>query len=107
MCGEYTFIEGKLYGFHGSPPRVWGIHSLIVERAQALRFTPTCVGNTAYLIFAMLTPSVHPHVCGEYEGSPGIRMGSDGSPPRVWGILNNGDAYRPNKRFTPTCVGNT
>ena len=31
--------------------------------------------------------SVHPHVCGEYDGVYRMIMKKDGSPPRMWGIL--------------------
>ncbi len=71
----------------GSPPRAWGILPPPAVVQCFLRFTPTCVGNTARRFLEALCHSVHPHVRGEY-GAPLPTGGS-------------------RDRFTPTCVGNT
>ena len=92
----------------GSPPRVWGILVSPTGDRDVLRFTPTCVGNTwsadSYADWTrrftptcvgntscwpwrQVTPSVHPHVCGEYMRLSTLHaIQSYGSPPRVWGI---------------------
>ncbi len=88
VCGEYCWWR---MDFHGLS-----------------RFTPTCVGNTSVCghsagrktgspprvwgirrsdIVTLVIKTVHPHVCGEYDG-----------------VLAD---YFPPARFTPTCVGNT
>ncbi len=108
MCGEYA-------------ERGYGV-------AWRVRFTPTCVGNADETTRVRRRSSVHPHVCGEYSnrtnqpciswtvhphvcgeyyvGQPSCQIGN-GSPPRVWGILNYWQAAGITVRFTPTCVGNT
>ena len=71
----------------GSSPRAWGIHVLRGLGLAALRFIPTCVGNT------------HGPACGKRK--------RDGSSPRAWGIPGHAPAGRNSPRFIPTCVGNT
>ena len=92
------------------------------------RFIPTCVGNTDILLTSKEKSTVHPHVCGEYAGvaappAPAprfiptcvgntaaaccMRIGIDGSSPRVWGIREAQSVARECARFIPTCVGNT
>ena len=55
----------------------------------------------------MPVPSVHPHVCGEYQNNQSQPSSSSGSPPRVWGIRAGLPLLASENRFTPTCVGNT
>ena len=58
-------------------------------------------------ICSSVMPAVHPHVCGEH---PTVAAGPKyvyGSPPRVWGTLNEVRWPDSQERFTPTCVGNT
>ena len=106
VCGEYHRIERtrsckagsppRVWGIRcerfragdvvGSPPRVWGILQKDNTKLTKRRFTPTCVGNTKQNLPLKLTPTVHPHVCGEYAGSNVNRYPFVGSPPRVWGI---------------------
>ncbi len=46
VCGEYALSQQSIKGKSGSPPRVWGILHRISQWPIAIRFTPTCVGNT-------------------------------------------------------------
>ncbi len=91
----------------GSPPRVWGIPHIPLRGHRRTRFTPTCVGNTFSTRSINSSTSVHPHVCGEYDGTGLSYRVNDGSPPRVWGIPPLPPTPVPEPRFTPTCVGNT
>ena len=50
---------------NGSPPRAWGRHRFILQRPNACRFTPTCVGKTGLSLVICLAAPVHPHVRGE------------------------------------------
>ncbi len=52
----------------GSPPRVWEIRTCGCNGEDSQRFTPTCVGNTDVIFVLLSAVSVHPHVCGEYNG---------------------------------------
>ena len=45
-CGEYVLALAALAVGIGSPPRLWGIHAVLVDQAVTERFTPTPVGNT-------------------------------------------------------------
>ena len=71
----------------GSPPRAWGQRRWSVIFLFRRRFTPTCVGTTAY-----------PRLCCRQM---------PGSPPRAWGQLASATAWTATSRFTPTCVGTT
>ena len=66
-CGEYAVSDSAAEIPPGSPPRVWGIHVEIFQRARRIRFTPTRVGNTKNWIGRPSVRSVHPHACGEYS----------------------------------------
>mgnify|MGYP001308345707 CR=1 FL=1 len=92
---------------YGSPPRTWGILVLLLQGAEALRFTPTHVGNTAVNDRRVNPAAVHPHARGEYLARWFTRQKGRGSPPRTWGIpvLDQNTVY--SGRFTPTHVGNT
>ena len=107
VCGEYGPLSYELATINGSPPRVWGIRRHRGRHCGQPRFTPTCVGNTVGQTRRLASPTVHPHVCGEY-GIPDVMLAiATGSPPRVWGIRRVGVVGRLVGRFTPTCVGNT
>ena len=45
--GEYEGGKMTMHAIFGSPPRTWGIPRLEVGQRQAIRFTPTHVGNTS------------------------------------------------------------
>src|SRR5262245_22266255 len=87
MRGEYASSRGSSNGAPGSPPHAWGIRDLPALDPTALRFTPTCVGNTPGSTRPGPAGTVHPHMRGEYghhrrRGAPAVR-------------------------FTPHCGGNT
>ena len=46
-------------------------------------------------------------MCGEYSQRLDFFVNNLGSPPRVWGIQGNEHGIGVERRFTPTCVGNT
>ncbi len=86
----------------------WGFNPLMIGAPSEpqRRFTPTCVGNAPPSAPRIRETTVHPHVCGECSVSTSGSPPSSGSPPRVWGMRSVRSARRPNRRFTPTCVGN-
>ena len=88
-CGENRLLARRPLARRGSPPRLWGKHSVIVALGMRPRFTPTPVGKTQAVKARAAQPcTVHPHACGE----------------------NALQAYKPDRvdtRFTPTPVGKT
>ena len=105
--GEYYSSAPSNTRAGGSPPRAWGIRCLPPLARAALRFTPTCVGNTGMSAPRMRPRPVHPHVRGEYACLAHLMRDVGGSPPRAWGIHVEAALAEARFRFTPTCVGNT
>ena len=71
------------------------------------RFIPTHVGNTSCFARRLLTPTVHPHACGEHPHKRKHSSKKLGSSPRMWGTrfcISRNDVFN---RFIPTHVGNT
>ena len=66
MRGEYDILSEDEKRAIGSPPRAWGILSVLRGFVRKTRFTPTCVGNTSQSLALHLIYAVHPHVRGEY-----------------------------------------
>ena len=91
----------------GSPPRAWGIRGGVQSVEGVARFTPTCVGNTSLGPDSKLEWPVHPHVRGEYWIGTAAGGRLIASPPRAWGIRAGHLYNSADRRFTPTCVGNT
>ena len=86
MRGEYNLKGSTLGPTAGSPPHAWGIRLDGASLDRASRFTPTCVGNTSSQHFLSSPIAVHPHMRGEYVGSPKMNFSLNGSPPHAWGI---------------------
>ena len=107
MCGEYMNMLKPFVLELGSPPHVWGILACGIWLKRCFRITPTCVGNTFYLLPHFNPARDHPHMCGEYEACSMIKKSPAGSPPHVWGILVVTKEFIARLRITPTCVGNT
>jgi len=105
--GEYSQRLHFLAIRIGSPPRAWGILVGVVVVISSDRFTPTCVGNTLWLLCEPSPAPVHPHVRGEYRAHAQLHNPQVGSPPRAWGIRLGRGQSAAQWRFTPTCVGNT
>ena len=105
MCGEGAACPSVSQSSGGSPPRVWGRRGRGQFRQFSQRFTPTCVGKAICADGLTIGISVHPHVCGEGEAILSDKWPYYGSPPRVWGRLNEHLHPHRGRRFTPTCVG--
>ena len=106
-CGEYAGRGPQRSRKDGSSPRVWGIPRRWRNGRGTHRFIPTRVGNTSLTTTKSVSPSVHPHACGEYDTAMKEGEKNDGSSPRVWGILQLFVGQRRVGRFIPTRVGNT
>ena len=73
----------------------------------AARFTPTCVGQTAFAFAISISATVHPHVRGADNAPTQRSTRNTGSPPRAWGRPGRRLNHGAHHRFTPTCVGQT
>ena len=105
--GEYLSDVRSGLAMHGSSPRAWGILWESAAPWYAIRFIPTCVGNTVPGNRDERLDPVHPHVRGEYLRSSPSRGRRVGSSPRAWGIRPARYRCPVPDRFIPTCVGNT
>ena len=66
MRGEYICWAGAFGWPLGSSPHAWGILLPPLGLDEALRFIPTCVGNTPRRRAPAACRPVHPHMRGEY-----------------------------------------
>ena len=107
MRGEYGAPAAGGGGGGGSSPHAWGIHIKRTTKTMAIRFIPTCVGNTCGWICGVMFWSVHPHMRGEYGFLISTHTSKFGSSPHAWGIPLPGLLSLDSTRFIPTCVGNT
>ena len=86
--GEHVqwYLSGDIE--NGSSPRAWGTLALPDILDHALRFIPTCVGNTTPRRIMTAARSVHPHVRGEHQDFSLTPTNTGGSSPRAWGTRN-------------------
>ena len=105
--GDHFPKDARKSSAPGSPPRAWGPLSRKRINADDLRFTPTGVGTTPFLMscqtLTRFTPtgvgtthewtverathSVHPHGRGDHLPNGETETVTRGSPPRAWGPL--------------------
>ena len=107
MRGEYAEQPAHDGIPLGSSPHAWGILAKKLLHEKLLRFIPTCVGNTSCSTSWSGTRAVHPHMRGEYARLDDDDISCRGSSPRAWGIRSAFPALWGQRRFIPTCVGNT
>ena len=107
VYGELTVQEQSSAWIYSSYPRMWGTPERRRNRLRAHRFIPTCVGNSRSRTGLSNTRSVHPHIRGELVGWTSIDLGSSGSSPHAWGTPDLPCRGERDRRFIPTCVGNS
>ena len=105
--GEHAASVQMPYTIVGSSPRAWGTLALNDDGTLSLRFIPTCVGNTGARSAANWRRTVHPHVRGEHTRGASAPADYAGSSPRAWGTRLPHAEPAEQRRFIPTCVGNT
>jgi len=105
--GEHGGIVSTISRSSGSSPRAWGTPVAVRFDRRHQRFIPTCVGNTTRSTPPPAFTPVHPHVRGEHVPSASLRRPVSGSSPRAWGTLAVVQVHLVQRRFIPTCVGNT
>ena len=67
MRGEHHTDHGPLGLRTGSSPHAWGTLTNPGHGPGLNRFIPTCVGNTAALVYSDTFNPVHPHMRGEHS----------------------------------------
>ena len=105
MCGESSMDAYVDVPDLGSPPHVWGKRQGRYSGNVRNRITPTCVGKAGDQSQFWGSERDHPHMCGESNDNPVNQMSDAGSPPHVWGKLNDATKDFQLSGITPTCVG--
>ena len=70
MRGEHINKVIHNLSTNGSSPHAWGTQMNLICTKPLLRFIPTCVGNTLYLLRYIASRLVHPHMRGEHLITP-------------------------------------
>ncbi len=89
----------------GSPPRARGRFPGDLRHRRRQRFTPACAGTMGPVRAPPSSPSVHPRVRGDDQGTNGFWAGLSGSPPRARGRSRSTARASVRCRFTPACAG--
>jgi len=105
--GELLFCAFSPCLTIGSSPRAWGTHNHPQIWLMRVRFIPTCMGNSDFSGTSLNNATVHPHVHGELSVNGIIPDLVRGSSPRAWGTLSHRQFYLIDRRFIPTCMGNS
>jgi len=87
--GELLFPRVLRVTTSGSSPRAWGTHIEPDQYTGALRFIPTCMGNSNVDEFTGNIFPVHPHVHGELLIVRYFSIQPIGSSPRAWGTRSD------------------
>jgi len=105
--GELINLDYAPDKVYGSSPRAWGTHYALRQHEDLTRFIPTCMGNSHHLFTLDEAATVHPHVHGELLSTLSVFCMGGGSSPRAWGTRTSGIYAEGNRRFIPTCMGNS
>ena len=106
VCGEYIECKRISKRVLGSTPRMRGILYLHLAELPILRFNPAYAGNIVFLSNAIDRTQVQPRVCGEYFDGSGAMWCTEGSTPRMRGILSDRGFGNIRYRFNPAYAGN-
>ena len=106
VCGEHAYVFEFCATDAGSSPRMRGTFLTEGVYPAFSRFIPAYAGNINLVLACLVTPAVHPRVCGEhieltYEPAQG-----DGSSPRMRGTSRMPFKISGLKRFIPAYAGN-
>ena len=105
VCGEKPVTTRFASSFWGSPPRVRGKVTEILDYLDGLRITPAYAGKSRAGQATQVRVRDHPRVCGEKQGVPAVAGRNLGSPPRMRGkVLPLLHSPHP-PGITPACAG--
>ena len=107
MRGELRVSAGQTGRNAGSSPHAWGTQGRHRYAFVAIRFIPTCVGNSQRRSMSSSVSPVHPHMRGELSITHVKGTMFNGSSPHAWGTRGGDGCVRRDLRFIPTCVGNS
>ena len=85
VCGEEPHLHSGCGYPPGSPPRMRGRAPLASCRCWGLRITPAYAGKSQNASNVEKLIGDHPRVCGEEPLNFSVRLGQEGSPPRMRG----------------------
>ena len=105
VCGEKQIFPMTTASPEGSPPRVRGKATDLMQESTEEGITPACAGKRplSIVVFAILRD--HPRVCGEKGRTTQRRTTPLGSPPRVRGKGGPCRWAVSPSRITPACAG--
>ena len=106
VCGERYYPTPPTLAARGSSPRVRGTRQWELAQVGLVRFIPACAGNALLARRVRVLRPVHPRVCGERSGRPGLTLITAGSSPRVRGTRHREKRKNCPDRFIPACAGN-
>ena len=107
MRGKLTQLTLPSSSMYGSSPHAWETRVYDLTKVTAVRFIPTCVGNSRLTRCVVSLPAVHPHMRGKLFTDPIPSNQADGSSPHAWETLKLNYLCVIPRRFIPTCVGNS
>ncbi len=105
MCGLWLLLADKLLQYGGSSPRVRAVVIVVSPKKCVSRFIPACAGCGPIFCWNIVLYSVHPRVCGLWNGDTTMPKPNTGSSPRVRAVGGEAHADVPKKRFIPACAG--
>ena len=106
-CGEYEKSTQTRVIVGGSSPRMRGIPEYQTSASYIRRFIPADAGNTPASRSSPALKTVHPRGCGEYIRRCMVCADSNGSSPRMRGILQLLKTLAAALRFIPADAGDT
>ena len=107
MRGEQVAVISVTGIAVGSSPHAWGTALVMAYSSGAVRFIPTCVGNSQSTHHPNEPAPVHPHMRGEQKQFCQMFFQGSGSSPHAWGTVEKMRIFFVYPRFIPTCVGNS
>ena len=105
--GEDVPSTGAALAMKETPPRTWGRREPVIAALADHGNTPTHVGKTNGIPYAVHYYRKHPHARGEDSGEAYHRLTLPETPPRTWGRLIRELEALHGFGNTPTHVGKT
>ena len=106
-CGENRQQSVSAARPQGSPPRMRGKPSRVLQTSSLIGITPADAGKTGCSCPASLQSGDHPRGCGENGGHVATVRDGVGSPPRMRGKRLEGQVFISRKGITPADAGKT
>ena len=105
-CGEQRDASASLSSRTGSSPRMRGTVPMPMAKLATVRFIPAHAGNSPSPDPQPPPVPVHPRACGEQRVPITVKVGCDGSSPRMRGTVRSSPCCRKSARFIPAHAGN-